>query len=175
MWDVVNQPGDVTFVVNSLYGLNHGDPIHGRLAPDCVGISGHSLGAVTTLSTVYDSGCSRPHVRAAVSISGLLLPICNGDFSHNPPTPLLLLHGDHDGTIPISFSQAAFDQLRGNRSFVTFVGAGHTGLLFPPYMQILNADVIAFWNQYLKGSGLLVHLLHQQVGQTTLITFQHKG
>jgi dienelactone hydrolase len=158
--DYVNQPADVSFVITSMTQLaaDPSDPLFGRVAPDCTAIAGHSLGAITTLDTVYNSCCVEPRAKAAIEISGGLLPIGGGTFTHAPPVPLLLLHGDHDTTVPIAASQQAFATLTGFRWFVTFHGAGHVGLFLPPWGAVVQDAVVSFLNYQLKGDA------HQQMG-----------
>jgi predicted dienelactone hydrolase len=174
--DVVNQPADVSFILTSMAGLaaDPTDPLFGHVAPDCTAIAGHSLGAITTLATVYDSCCREPRARAAISISGWALPIDGGNYADAPPVPLLLLHGDQDTTIPITFSQQAYDELNGFRWFVTFHGAGHVGLLEPPYDTELQDAVLSFLDYELKGDNHRELGFAQRIGRSAgLETLQH--
>lgn len=158
--DVVNQPADVSFVITSMtaLGADPTDPLFGHIAPNCTAIAGHSLGAITTLATVYDSCCAEPRARAAISLSGWALPIDGGNYTNAPPVPLLLVHGDADGTVPYSASQQAFAELHGFRWFVTMHGAGHVSIFAAPWGQVLLDAVIAFLNYHLKGDH------HQELG-----------
>ncbi len=175
--DVVNQPGDVSFVITSMTALaaDPTDPLSGHIAPDCTAIAGHSLGAITTLATVYDSCCVEPRARAAISISGALLDLDGGDYRHPPAVPLLLLHGDTDATIPIGASQSAFSTLIGFRWFVTFHGAGHVSLFLPPWGNVLQNTVVAFLDYHLKGDDHLELGLPQRVARSGVASLQRGG
>jgi predicted dienelactone hydrolase len=172
--DVVNQPADVSFVITSMtaLGANPGDPLFGHIAPDCTAIAGHSLGAITTLATVYDSCCVEPRARAAISLSGWALPIDGGNYTNAPPVPLLLVHGDQDTTIPIAESQQAFAELHGFRWFVTMHGAGHVSIFTPPWGHVLLDAVVAFLNYQLKGDPRQEMGFPQQVKRSGVASLQ---
>ncbi len=172
--DVVNQPGDVSFVITSMTDLaaNPADPLFGHVAPDCTAIAGHSLGAITTLATVYDSCCLEPRARAAIALSGWALPIGGGNYTNAPPVPLLLVHGDQDTTIPIAASQQAFAELHGFRWFVTMKGAGHVSIFAPPWSQMLLDGVVAFLNYHLKGDHHLEMGFPRQVKHSGVASLQ---
>ncbi len=172
--DEVNQPADVSFLLTSLIALGHepSDPLFGHLIDDCLAIAGHSLGAVTTLDTAYDSCCVEPRISAAISLSGLLLPINHGNFTDPPKTPLLLVHGDADTTVPIAFSQQAFAQLPVPRWFVTMNGAGHVSIFVPPWGELTNEAAVAFLNLELKGSQVKMNLFVRAVKASGVATLQ---
>ncbi len=172
--DVVNQPADVSFVLTSMtaLGTNPTDPLFGHLAPGCTAIAGHSLGAITTLATVYDSCCAEPRARAAISLSGWALPLDGGNYTNAPPVPLLLVHGDADQTVPYSASQQAFAELHGFRWFLTLHGAGHVSIFVKPWNQILLDGVIAFLNYQLKGDRHLEMGFPQQAQHSGVASLQ---
>jgi fermentation-respiration switch protein FrsA (DUF1100 family) len=58
-----------------------------------------------------------------VSISGFLFPF-PGAYSIGP-SPLLLVHGDRDDTLPYASSEEAFAAASGPKWFVTLLGGGH--------------------------------------------------
>ncbi len=172
--DVVNQPADVSFVITSMtaLGADPTDPLFGHIAPNCTAIAGHSLGAITTLATVYDSCCVEPRARAAISLSGWALPIDGGNYTNAPPVPLLLVHGDADGTVPYAASQQAFAELHGFRWFVTMHGAGHVSIFVPPWNRVLRDAVIAFLNYHLKGDHRQEMGFPQQVKRSGVASLQ---
>ena len=47
--DYVNQPADVSFVIDELLALPDDDPLAGHVDADAVAAAGHSLGAITTI------------------------------------------------------------------------------------------------------------------------------
>ena len=63
--DVVNQPGDVSFVLGELLARGLGDG-------ERVGVGGYSLGAETALAVGLHPRYADPRVRAVVAVAGAL-------------------------------------------------------------------------------------------------------
>ena len=53
----VNQPGDVSFVIDEVLAANDdpSSPLHGLVDPDAIGVVGHSLGGATTWAVSFDT------------------------------------------------------------------------------------------------------------------------
>ena len=101
--DYVNQPADVSFVIGRVLRLARTDPSLRRAVDrHDVGIAGHSLGAIATGSAWRC--CHDRRVEAAVAFSGLVLPFPGGTAYAGRIPPLMLVHGDKDGTVPYSGS-----------------------------------------------------------------------
>src|SRR5207248_3269789 len=98
--DYVNQPADVSFVITRLLALDDDAPLRREIDGKRIGVSGHSLGAITTLGVAANSAVQDRRIDAAVPISGLELPFGSGSFFSTPTPPLLLVHGTADGTVP---------------------------------------------------------------------------
>lgn len=147
----VNQPGDVSFVVTELLDRSaDGDALLGdHLSPDAVGVAGHSLGAITSL-LFYNSCCRDPRVDAVLAVSGLLFPAkdSDDDYDDPPKTPLLLVHGKQDSTIPSGNSVKTFDEFADvPRALVTMPDADHTTVLVSPSFL---PTVVAFFDLELR-------------------------
>ncbi|MBL7498068.1 phospholipase [Frankia sp. CNm7] len=171
--DLPNQPADVSFVITSLgaWSTAKGAPLAGHLEPSCVAITGHSLGAATTLAAAYLSCCRDSRVKAVVSMAGTLAPF-NGTFADNPPIPLLILHGDQDQTVPPAKSDEMFTTLRGPRYYLTLHGAGHSTMFFDQAGQTVDHAVAAFLDAYLKGDFTALRALPDDVRRSGLATYQ---
>ena len=121
----LEQPGDVSFVIDSLLDLNEeaGHLLRGSIDHTRIGMSGHSLGALTTMLTIY--GPDRdPRISAALPISavGCFLPdTIAGDAS----VPLLVLGGTNDTITPPGSSDRAYRFANPPRYLVHLVGADH--------------------------------------------------
>ena len=163
--DYPNQPRDVSFVITQLIRLDHtmGSPLHSLIDPRSVGVAGHSLGAITTLGVADNSCCEDPRIDAAVSIAGIELPFPDGTFFNSHTSPLLLIHGTADHTVPYAASQALFADARFPTFFLTLVGAPHTAF-FDPWGPVITDTVLAFFDRYLKHSSGV----HQIVESGTL-------
>ena len=123
--------------------------------PKRIGASGHSLGGITTYGLAYSACCRDKRVKAAIPISGfggLVEPI--DQYFRNGPTPLLALHGNSDGTVPIASDINTFMRAQPPKFFLTFLGAGHIA----PFLggtdtqaTALQKSTVDFWDRYLKG------------------------
>lgn len=114
--------------------------------------------------------------KAVISLSGLLLPFKPGIFDHPPATPVLLVHGDADKTVPVSGSRDAFAKLPGPRWFLTLHGAGHSSVFQPPYRDTVNEAMRAFLDAELRHDPSGLRRLQAEVTrQPKLFTLQHAG
>ncbi len=163
--DYPNQPGDVSFVIAQMIRLDRtvGSPLYHLIDPQSVGVAGHSLGAITTLGVADNSCCQDPRIDATVSIAGIELPFPDGSFFTSHTSPLLLIHGTADHTVPYGASQALFADARSPVFFLTLVGAPHTAF-FDPWGPVITNTVLAFFDRYLKHSSSV----RQIVGSGTL-------
>ena len=125
--DVVNQPQDMSFVINAVLADSRSPSgvLSGLVDPDEIGAAGHSNGAVTTLGLVANTCCFDSEVKAAVVMAGTTegFPPGHYDFSKTPP--LLLVHGTADQLIPYRSAPLIYDQARGPKALLTLVGGSH--------------------------------------------------
>jgi dienelactone hydrolase len=146
--DLPNQPGDVSFVITSMLGVDRHDRggLRGTIDEHHVGVAGHSLGAITTLLVATNTCCEDPRIDAAVSFSGLELPIGRGAFFGAPTPPLMLVHGNADGTIPYVGSVNIYAHASAPKAFLTLLGAPHT-----PFGAPWAGPIIASVSDFLAG------------------------
>jgi len=144
--DVVNQPADVSFVLDELLSREIGDAKR-------VGVGGYSLGAETALAVGLHPRYGDGRVQAVVAIAGALF---DPDFAADMlrPLPLLLIHGAEDtkrGRLCEALKTYAAAQEP--KQFVPIERAGH-GICEdddPRAYAARVADVsTAFWDRYLK-------------------------
>jgi len=154
--DLVQQPADITFVLDELLAAAAGDvgPLAGRIDPERVGAAGLSLGGATTYGLLMNDCCIDPRVRAAVVMAGAVL-ILTGDNDTDRGVPVLALHGDADLALPYALGRSAWESLGGPAWLVTLVGGDHAGPFedFPtPWDDAVAASTIAFWDATLGGA-----------------------
>jgi len=123
--DVLNQPGDVSFLIDSLLGFSRqaGHQLEGAVDEEAIGLSGHSLGGLTTLLAAF--GPMRdPRVKAALPIAG---PACLvGDAAYGTtPVPLLVLGGSEDRVVAWRSVRAAYDMAQPPKYLLAILGANH--------------------------------------------------
>lgn len=156
--DVQNQPADDTFVIDQVLALNRDpsadSPLAGMIDPKHIGAAGHSNGAITTYGLVYTDCCTDKRIKAAVAMSGIAGIVDDSPYFQGKNTPLFILHGNTDGTVPYSAGVKAYDEAKAPKFFLTFLGAGH----IQPFAGASGVQGTAlldsttdFWDRYLKG------------------------
>lgn len=148
--DYVNQPGDVSFVIDQLLALPADDPLADHLDTEQVAAAGHSLGAITTLGVSLNSCCADDRLDAAVELSGIRLPFPDGAFDDLGQVPFLAVHGAKDNIVNVKGSDTLFAEAPGPAAYLRLTEADHTGFLFGDG-ALLDEVVVAFLDRHLKG------------------------
>jgi fermentation-respiration switch protein FrsA (DUF1100 family) len=157
--DLLNQPGDVSFVISRLLAANADghSPLHGLIDPARIAAAGQSDGGETAFAVAYDSRFLDRRVRAAVILSGGKLP--GGQLV--PGTPLLAVQGTEDRVNPPRFTNELFRAASRPKFLLTLYGAGHLA----PYttndteLRLVERVSIAFLDRYLAHAPLRPLLL----------------
>ncbi len=125
--DVVNQPGDVRFVLDRVLGMSN-DPaswLAGGVDAKRIGAQGLSLGGLTTLLVTYNPTLRDRRIRAAFTMAPYSCPFTRRLLRSAPP--LVLVNGDADLITPLDQNAArTFARARMPRRLFTFSGATHT-------------------------------------------------
>jgi predicted dienelactone hydrolase len=125
--DVVNQPGDVSFLIDQLLALPEGErPFAGTLDPERIGAVGLSLGGLTTTLASFHPRLRDPRIRAAVSIAG---PAAMFDrrFFASAALPFLMIAGTADAMVAYDANAAPIPGKIATGGLVTIEGASHAG------------------------------------------------
>lgn len=153
--DVVNQPGDVSFVIDEVLaaGDDPSSPLHGLVDPEAIGVVGHSLGGATTWAVSFDTLRRDERIDSTVVFAGLTFPMPGSELDLDSGLPLLVFHGDADD-VPMDSSLAAYEAAASPKWFVTLLGAEHR-LAFTdeesPYDELVTTTVLDFWHGTLDG------------------------
>ncbi len=126
--DVVEQPADVSFILDNLLGwsLTASHALHGAVDPDRIAASGVSLGGLTTQLVTYHRDVKDDRIKAAISLAGPA-EVLSEAFWADSETPLMLVHGDIDAIVDYEANAvAAYERSGGLASLVTLVGGSHT-------------------------------------------------
>ena len=148
--DLANQPGDVSFVIDELAALDDADPLAGRVDVEHVAVGGHSLGAATVFGVAYNSCCLDERIDATIPVSGGTLAFEGGDYDDRPATPMLLVHGVQDETVPIAAGDAMFDLAEPPAWYLRPTGATHVTVFTGEPGRLLNEAAIAFLDAHLR-------------------------
>lgn len=156
--DIPEQTADVAYLID--WAVEQSDatdgPLAGMVDPERVGVSGHSLGGFTSLGAAYNPCCRDEQIAAVAEWAGAYVPELGpdgGDAVDDGP-PLLIVHGDADGTVPYEQALAVRDAVSSTAALVTLVGGEH----IPPFVQglgepqsaVVTSTTLAFFDQHLK-------------------------
>ncbi len=143
--DVVNQPADISFMIDRLLADNAtaGHVLEGRVDPDRIGATGVSLGGMTTTLVSFHPAMRDERIAAALSIAGPTAIFTERFFSH-ASVPFLMLAGDIDALVPYPSNAAPVPDIVPGSQLVTVAGASHTGFAGPaaPLRWMDNPDAI---------------------------------
>ncbi len=125
--DLANQPGDMSYVLTQVLSMSRasGNLLSGMIDPRRIAGVGHSLGAMTVLAWTENTCCLDPRVDAAVIIDGTETKFGSGKFFKGRTTPILVLHGTADKTIPYSAGKKIYEDAKPPKYLVSLIGAPH--------------------------------------------------
>ncbi len=126
--DVVNQPGDVSFLIDTLLARNTepGDTLYQTIDPDRIAAAGVSLGGLTTTLVAFHPKLKDPRIHAAVSIAGPTTLFTPAYFADSA-MPYLMVYGDADVIVPYKQNALPVIRERPGTILVTIKGASHVG------------------------------------------------
>jgi fermentation-respiration switch protein FrsA (DUF1100 family) len=115
-----NQSKDISAIITRTLALNTAGPLAGHIATSSgIGVSGHSMGGMTTLGLLTQWPDSR--ITAAIPMSTVDM----GNPSSTVHSKVLFMHGDRDTTCPYASGRKAYGKMPAPKAFLTFKGAGH--------------------------------------------------
>ena len=141
--DYVNQPGDLSFVIDELSDEPFVNTEH-------LAIGGHSLGSSTVFRGAYNACCIDPRVDATIAVSGGPIDIGEPGYAEQPDTPMLLVHGAQDPGVPVAISDAMFDFVTAPVTYVRLANADHTSVFTGDNGEIFSAAALAFLDANLR-------------------------
>jgi predicted dienelactone hydrolase len=122
--DLPNQPGDVSFLIDTLLADGTFGPVIDRSR---IGLTGLSLGGTTTLLIAFHPDLRDHRVRAAAAMAPGACFFAK-PFYANAQLPLLLIDGDIDAITPYTENTLfAFGEVNPPKYLVTLIGGTHTG------------------------------------------------
>lgn len=159
--DLPNQPADVSVLVDWVVAGAEGAPWAASVDTERVGLAGHSMGGFTSLAAGYNPCCLDDRVDAVAEWAGGYLPALEpaqgteGGAPVDDGPPLLIVHGDADGTVPYEQADATATAVGGPWWLVTLVGGPH----IPPYVQglgvpdssVVTLTTLDLFDEFLKG------------------------
>ncbi len=143
--DVINQPADITFLIDSLLTLdNDSKPFTSTIDDSRIGLTGYSLGGLTTYLTTYHPQWRDDRIAAAVAIAGPSAPFMPAYFE-STDIPVLAISGTADALIEHRRNAADIPQRNANAALLTIEGGSHlgfVGLSEPMFRFMDNPDTL---------------------------------
>ncbi len=130
MNDLLNQPGDISWVIDVASGLKAGLPDRLKDAVDGsrIALAGHSFGGLTTYLAAYDRELMEPRLKAAILLAAGVGDILYPLFYKTRPLPMLMIHGDQDRLVEYDGTSAqTYQRADVPRVLVKLVGGTHFG------------------------------------------------
>ncbi|MDP2128884.1 MAG: hypothetical protein Q8K97_16070 [Pseudohongiella sp.] len=126
--DVLNQPGDISFVMDALLARNNteGDSLYGLIDPDRIAAVGLSLGGLTSQLVAFHRDNRDPRIAAVVSIAGPTAFLTT-EFFRTSPMPFMMIAGSEDAIIPYEAHAAPIPIKAPQAMLVTLQGGTHFG------------------------------------------------
>jgi predicted dienelactone hydrolase len=153
--DIVNQPADLTFVLDAVADLASRSPgiLPAMADPARVAALGHSDGGLTVSAWAYNNSFRDRRVACAVVMTGGVGLFPGTYFPPDSP-PLLAIHATGDETNPYSASVKLFDLVPTGtpRYLLTVEGGSHLGpYMFDTALPEIGQVVVDFLDAYLVG------------------------
>lgn len=128
--DVINQAGDVSFVIDQLLARNadSGDNLSGLIDPQRIAAVGLSLGGLTTQLAAYHPEARDPRIQTAVSIAGPSAML-EREFFQTANMPFMMVGGTDDAIVPYDMNAAPMPDKVNNSLLVTLEGGSHVGFV----------------------------------------------
>lgn len=121
--DVINHPGDVSFLIDTVSGINGiDDTFEARVDADRIGVAGYSHGGLATYLVTYNPNYQDVRLKAAIIMAG---------FNDNSPPvrenlQLMTVYGTEDPLAPYTLGLNIFQNASAPKYFVALLGGGHS-------------------------------------------------
>jgi dienelactone hydrolase len=166
--DLVNQPGDVSYVLSRLLALNaqpHGF-FSGRLNPHEIAATGQSDGGDTVAALAGNTCCKDHRLEAVAVLSGAEWPPMPGAYFAGQAPPVLFVQGNADTINPPWTSVQLYRADRASpRYYLDLYGADH---MVPytgdnPVERLVARITLAFFDRYILGHAGALTTMRQAV------------
>lgn len=144
--DVINQPGDVSFVIDQVLALAGDDkPFASEIDADRIGAMGLSLGGLTTTLVTFHPDWRDPRIKAAVSMAGPA-DVFGPAFFETSDAGYLAISGTEDAIVAHRTNAQPIPERARNGGLLEISGGTHAGFvgLASGAMRLLgNPDAMA--------------------------------
>lgn len=122
---VLDQPADVSFVIDEALRLSaeDGGRLAGMIDGERIGVTGHSLGGLTAMLTVYgDRRDERVDAVLPISPPACMLP---EDLAEGSSVPVMVVGGSAEVIVPPPWIHYAYEIAAAPKYFVSIIGGDH--------------------------------------------------
>ena len=129
MLDVVNQPGDVSAVIDQLLSLNNDETsdLYDRIDSNNIGVMGLSLGGLTTALVSFFPDFIDERIKTSIMMAPPLEGFNDNFFASNPTLKSLVISGSMDRIIPESVNATEVKTRHPNGWFMSLEKGTHLG------------------------------------------------
>lgn len=126
--DVVNQPADVRFLIDTAlaWSADTAHPLHGAVDAGHIGAMGISLGGLTTELAFFHPRWRDERIQAAISIAGPSMMFNDRFFAANQ-RPFLMIAADQDALVDYQQNAAPLLNSVPHGALLTLAKGSHTG------------------------------------------------
>ncbi len=169
--DIANQPGDVSFLIDTLTHTN--DALaDGVIDTERIGLAGHSNGGITTLGTIANSCCRDRRIDAAIVFAGITSPFGGGTYDVTDLPPVMFVHGVNDAQIDYDQAARIFNSASSPKAMLRVDVGDHVSIIWskaPTWSTVVTATT-DFLDLTLRGDTTAADRLatDQVAGQTTM-------
>lgn len=131
VYDVLNQPGDISFIIDTLLDLaqDASSPLFGLIDGEHIGAIGHSYGGLTTVLASHAPDLRDPRIKASLPLSPFDC-LLDEDFFAESEVPILFMGGNIDLiTMFESNLRRPFDFANSPKYLVEIIGGIHIGFI----------------------------------------------
>lgn len=153
--DVIQQPGDVSFLIDATMQLSSDVRPFGAIDSDRIGAFGVSLGGLTATLAGYHPRWRDPRIAAVASVAGLSFMFTQAFFT-NGQAPFLMVGSSLDAVVEYAANAADIPERVPGSVLVTIAGGSHVGYadMAEPFMRaVANPDALGC-RAILAGAGV---------------------
>ena len=132
--DAVNQPGDVSFLIDQMLAKSAlaSDDFYHTIDENRIAVTGVSLGGLTTLLVSYHHLMWDERIRASAPIAAPSSYFNSLFYDNRPDLPVMFVHGDLDAFIHYERNaRHSFEESKPHSMLVTVIDGSHAAFGFP--------------------------------------------
>ena len=123
--DAVNQPGDVSFLIDSFlqFSAEPGNLFEGSIDETAIGLTGHSTGGLTAILATFGP-LADPRVKATLPLAPMGCVVGSQAYAASH-IPLLVIGGSADQVVGFPSIRQAYDAANTPKYLLTLLGGNH--------------------------------------------------